>query len=117
MNIRVVSVNDTQHYNLRPEDRADIVSIHTVYAYTPEVHVHLCELTPSYELRYLYTYLTAADHVDSWRADELDSVYCYEPNEDTYMHCGSALFRTAKDCGEFEDLQSAAEYLCCNCPV
>jgi hypothetical protein len=116
VNVKVISVNDTQYYNIQPEDRADIVSIHTVYMYTPEVGVYLCELRPSHELHYLYTYLVTADNVESDRADELDNRYCHEGGDDTYQHCDSALLKTAKDCGEFDDMEAAREYLQGNCP-
>lgn len=116
MNVKVISVNDTQHYNIQPNDRADVKEVRTVYAYTPETGTYLCELRPSYELHYLYTYLVTADHVEADRADELDTQYCYEGGEDTYMLCCSAAFKTAKECGEFDDMEAAREYLQGNCP-
>jgi len=116
MKVKAITVNDTAHYTIKPEDRADIQSIHTVYVYDCGVRVHCCELLPSYELRYLYTYIAYSADVGDERLDELESRYCHEGGDDTYMHCRTRIFDTAKDCGEFETMEEAIVHLQGNCP-
>lgn len=117
MNVRAISLDETRYFNLREEDKRWIVSIHSVYAYDPESGVHLCELAPSHELRYLYTFIRYADDVSEDKRAELDERYCYEGSEDIYVHVAEIRQRETKDCGSFEDWDEATEYLRGNCPI
>ena len=84
-----IALDVTEHYRLAEEDRPYITAIWDVFFYDATTATHLCEITPSYHLRYLYTTaLTVDDCPDSVR-DRIDSAYCYEPTEDTYMHVSS----------------------------
>jgi hypothetical protein len=117
MRVNAVSVNDTQYLNLRPEDRILVQEYHTVYAYDPESRTYLCEMTPSYELRYLHSYLILRGEVDDDKRAELDEHYCSDGGEDTYMHCSSVKrLSTQKECGEFDSMEDACEHLNGNWP-
>lgn len=119
MKINAISVNDTAYFAIRAEHVPLIREIRTVYIYEPETGTYLCEMTPSHELRYLYTYLVPHDDVDSELADSLDSEYCHEPNEDTYMHCwlvASMNNPPAMPCGEYDSIEDAIEDLQSNYP-
>jgi hypothetical protein len=128
MKINAVSLNETRCYTIREEDKKYIKEIRGVYAYNPESCTHLCELTPSYDLRFLYTYIvlntlavvtTCEDEDDSIEefAEELEQRYCFESNEDIYMHCADVrACKEVKECGEFETFEEGYEYLQGNCP-
>jgi len=117
MKVNVISCNDTNFYNIRKEDNVFIKEIRTVYAYNPESCTNLCELTPSYELRYLYTYIVFTCDPSEDKHSELEERYCQEDNEDTYMHCSSVRAMNPKECGEFDDMEAACEYLKANWPI
>ncbi len=116
MKVVAVALDDTQQYFRLPPE---IVSVHTVYAYTPDKCTHLCELTPSYDLRFLYSYIVCTDDTPDERRGELTEEFCMSgADEDTYMHCGSVeRLTTRKDCGEFETLEEALEHLQGNWPL
>lgn len=127
MKVNAISRNVTGYYNIRDEDKSLIEEIRTVYAYDPESATHLCELTPSYDLRYLHTYIVFTDELETKKRsdevrDELDQRYCHEDGEDTYMHCSDVRSFTTrnpshhKECGEFESIEEACEYLNGNWP-
>jgi len=120
--VNAISLDHTRYYKIQDEDKPYIKEIRSVYAYNPESCTHLCELTPSYDLRYLYTYIVLEGDVSDEKRGELDERYCYEDNEDTHMHC-SDVRQFAKDnptyhkeCVEFETIEEACEYLNGNCP-
>ena len=119
MKVNAISLNETQYYNIKDEDKPYIKEIRSTYVYNPESCTHLCELTPSYDLRYLHTYIIWDNEPNDDMRDELDGRYCYEYGEDTYMHCYAVERLTCpkKECGEFEDMESACEYLQGNWPL
>lgn len=121
MKVNAIRLKETEYYNFNDEDKPYIKDIYSVYAYDPELGVHLCEFTPSYELWYLYTYIDFNDNVpeDDDLKDELDGRYCYEDQDIViYMHCSDIeKLSEIKECGEFEDMDVAREYLCGNCPI
>lgn len=87
---REFSIDVTDSYSIDVEDRADIVKILHVFLYDAGRVVHCCELTPSYDCRYLYTSIHFADHlygVDDTRRGELEEKYAYEQVDDCYYHC------------------------------
>ena len=120
--VNAISLNETRWYNLKDEDKPYIKEIRATYAYNPNEGVHLCELTPSYDLRYLHTHIVFTELgmlLDDLRRDLLDERYCHEGNEDTYMHCHvvrDLKNPPPKECGEFEDMEEACEYLNGNWP-
>lgn len=127
MKVNAVSLNQTRYYNIREEDKTYIKEIRSTYAYDPECGVHLCELVPSYELRYLHTYIVFTDELEKVKLsdnlrDELDMRYCHEDSEDTYMHVADvrqfAKYHTTqhKECGEFDSIEEACEHLNGNWP-
>lgn len=116
--VNAVSINETAYYNIREEDKSCIKEIRSVYAYNPETRTHLCELTPSHYLEYLYTYIIHTDDVSDDKVSELDNGYCYEPRDGfLYMHVWDVrALPMKKECGEFDSFEEACEYLRGNCP-
>lgn len=122
MKVNAVSLNHTRYYNIREEDKTYIKEIRTTYAYDPELGVHLCELTPSHDLRYLDTYIVYQGDPTEDKRGELDEMYCHEGGEDTYIHITDVRQFVKdnpmhfKECGEFDDMEDGCEYLQGNCP-
>ncbi len=116
--VNAISLNETRWYNLKEEDKPFIKEIRATYAYNPNSCTHLCELTPSYDLRYLHTYLVWNEEPSDSKKEELEERYAHCGNEDTYMHCSTvkSLDCPKKECGEFEDMEEACEYLQGNWP-
>jgi len=120
--VNAISLNHTRYYNIRNEDKSYIKEIRSVYAYDPELGVHLCELTPSHELRILHTYIVWDSEPSESKRDELEERYCHEDHEDTYWHVSDVRQFVKdhpehhKECGEFEDMEAACEYLNGNWP-
>lgn len=84
----VVGIDATEYYNLGA-GAPHVVRIRHVYVYDAAVATCCCELTPSFDLRYAYTYIEYADHVyaDEALRDRLDADYAYEAVDDCYVHC------------------------------
>lgn len=117
MKVNAVSINDTKYFNFKEEDKSFIKEIRSVYMYNPESSTHCAEITPSHYLEYLYTYLICDIDTPDNVQDELDERYCHENGEDIYMHCADVRkLPNIKECGEFETMEEAREYLCGNCP-
>ena len=116
MKTRAVSLDETSYYNLPPEDAAYIQEIRSSYVYNPDSCTHLCELTPSYELSYLHTYIVWKGEPSEDKREELMERYCDGDREDTYMHCSTVEKLTTKDCGEYDSMDDAREYLLGNWP-
>ena len=57
------------------------------------------------------------------KRDELEERYCYEDNEGTYMHVSDVRQFVkdnpthAKECGDYDDMEEACEYLNGNWPL
>ena len=121
MKVNAISLNDTSYF--KGDDKDHIKEIRTVYAYDPEKRIHLCELIPSHELRYLYTYIVWEGEPSEDKRDELEERYCYEDNEGTYMHVSDVRQFVkdnpthAKECGDYDDMEEACEYLNGNWPL
>lgn len=111
MKVNAISLNETQYYQIASQDKQFIKEIRSTYCYDPESGTYLCELTPSYDLRYLHTYIVWNDDPSDDKRDELDQKYCYEGGEDIYMHVSSVRSLPFKRCGEFDDINEACEYL------
>jgi hypothetical protein len=118
MLVNVVDVNETYNYNIHKEDSIFIKEVHTVYAYNPLEYTYCCELTPSHRLIYLYDYIIYRGESEATEdvRNDLDEKYCMQGGEDIYMHVSRVKNLTTKECGEFDDMEAAREYLCANCP-
>jgi len=123
MKVNAISRNETGYFNIREEDKKYIKEIRSTYCYDPELGVHLCEMTPSHELRFLHTYIVWEGDPSEERREELETHYCYEGGEDIYMHV-SDVRQFAKDhpeyhkvyeC-EYENIEEACEQLNGNWP-
>lgn len=122
--VNAISLNETACYNIRDEDKTYIKEIRGVYCYNPESCTYCCEMTPSYELRYLHSYIVFTDELEKVKLsddlrDLLDQRYCHEPSDDTYMHCSAVRGLKnppPKECGEFDDMDAACEHLQGNWP-
>jgi hypothetical protein len=123
MKVNVISLNETSYFRIAEEDKPYIKEIRSIYAYNPESCTHLCELTPSYELIFLHTYIVWRGEPNEHKCGELDEAYCYEGGCDTYRHVSDVRSfvknnpTMAKECGEFEDMDAACEYLNGNWPL
>lgn len=122
--VNAISLNETHYYTISDADKPYIREIRSVYCYNPESCTHLCELTPSYDLRYLHTYIVWEQDPSEEVQERLEMKYTLGPgNEDTYMHC-SDVRQFAKDHpayhkehgGEYETIEDACEYLQGNWP-
>lgn len=120
--VNAISLDHTRYYRIRQEDLTYIREIRSVYIYNPASCTNLCELTPSYELQYLHTYIVwNRDVVNETQlpecTEEMEQRYCHEDTEDNYMHCWRVKGRTdQKECGKFEDMEAAREHLQGNWP-
>lgn len=123
MKVNAISRNETSYFNIREEDKPYIKEIRSTYCYDPELGVHLCELTPSHELRFLHTYIVWEGEPSEEQRSELEERYCHEGSEDIYMHV-SDVRQFAKDhpehhkvyeC-EYDDMEEACEQLNGNWP-
>ena len=133
-----IALDETEFYNLDPADAKHIKRIFGAYVFDRNQQTHLCELTPSYYLIYLYTSIEFAD--DDTR-EALDEKYAHEATDDgDYIHCHEAekILAAAKpytvshygDVAEHDreddiedldqrydaELERIREDLCANCP-
>lgn len=96
---RVIAIDETAHYTIPAEDRPCIEKILAVFLYDANERTHLCELTPSHFMRFLYNTVVPTEAVDDLSDDQREALYsAYEIEnfgEDQYMHC-SDLERLAK---------------------
>jgi hypothetical protein len=117
MKVNAISRNETGLYNIKPQHRIFIASINGVYIYNPESCVNLCELTPSYELRHLFTYIVFRCDVSDEVRDELEEQYYEYSAEDIYIHCQNVIKMNPKECpGCYDNMEEAYEYLVSNPP-
>lgn len=84
---RIISINDTQYYNIADEDKPYIESIHNVYLYDKNSRTFCCEITPSYSLIYLYTSVHFAGDPDEETRERIYDKYEANNGDDTYLHC------------------------------
>jgi len=123
MKVNAISRNETSYFNIKEEDKPYIKEIRSTYCYDPELGVHLCELTPSHELRFLHTYIVCEGEPSEDKRAELEERYCHEGSEDIYMHV-SDVRQFAKDHSEYhkvytceyDDMEEACEQLNGNWP-
>ena len=116
-----IALDVTSHYVIAEEDKPFVESIHDVFFFCTSEHTYCCEITPSYYLQYLYTYVKLVDgEGDKYEEmrEHLDTTYCYEHTEDSYMHVWRVKgMQGVVECGNFESDDDAREYLQGNCPI
>ncbi len=82
-----VSLDETSYYQIDRADAPFIAAIHGVYVFDRNQATHCCELTPSYDLIYLYTCIHITLDTTDEKREELDQKYGHEGCEDIYVHC------------------------------
>ena len=88
---RLIALDETRGWHL-PEHEGTYERIETVYLYDANRPVHLCEITPSYELFPLYCHAVGESVPEELEELMLSDIDAYDP---TYMHC-SAVDRMVK---------------------
>ncbi len=127
MKVSAIALDFTRYFTIDEEDKPFIKAIKAVFFYEPDVATYCCELTPSYFLEYLYTYVEYKDADDRPESTDKESEairarcderYCYEQTDDFYMHCSAVKALTPqRECGEFENADEAREHLQGNWPI
>jgi len=91
---RVIGLDQTEYYSFPSVDKPFIEKVVAVYVYDYNRHVNCAEVTPSYELNYLYTtlFLTEQGHdLDPEQQDRLFQEYEGTTDADSvvYQHVRS----------------------------
>lgn len=89
---RVIALNETDYFEIEENDKQYIKEIRGAYFYDKNRVTHCCELTPSYNLYFLYHQLIPTDkwcELNYQRIGDLDKKYCMLSGEDVYIHCDS----------------------------
>lgn len=83
---RMLKLDERQHWH--PDVQAQTTAIWGVYAYDRNTHVHVCELTPSYELYWIgIDYIEIDGLTDEQRSELNETIDCYHDSEPViYMH-------------------------------
>lgn len=96
---RVIAIDETVHYTFPVKDRPYIEKVLAVYLYDANERTHLCELTPSHYMYFLYNTVIPTNAIDELSDEQREALYdLYEIEnfgENQYMHC-SDLERLAK---------------------
>lgn len=82
-----VALDVTASYFISEEHRPYIKAIKDVFFYDQNSQTHLCEATPSFYLNHLHTFVEFNENTPDEMQDKIDQAYCYEPTDDSYMHC------------------------------
>jgi hypothetical protein len=118
---RAVGIDVTAHYSVAEEDKPHVKRIIDVFFYDRNEHTHLCEATPSYFLRYLYTTIEYAEGVffNEDLRERLDQEYAHCYTEDSYMHVSDVdrITELAAVYGEEATEEEVREYWQGNCPL
>ena len=92
VDIRVIALNETEHYVIDEADKEHIEMIVGVYMFDFNSCTHVCELTPSYFLRHIRDEVRLTEKSQSEltleKQEELYDKYENEYQDDIYMHCG-----------------------------
>jgi hypothetical protein len=114
-----VGLDVTRHYQIEDEDKPFVDKIIDVFIYNKNECTHCCELTPSYYLEYLETFVLFEGDVPDEVRERIDERYCHEPTEDCYAHTYFVDGLTkwhVKFPGEAENLEEARDYWSGNPP-
>ncbi len=84
----VIALDETDKYHISEEDAPFITKIEGVYLFDRNRTTNACELTPSYNLKHLYTSITFVDGTSDSKQEALEDDYAYEDdgNADIYAH-------------------------------
>lgn len=115
---RAVGLDVTSHYHIDDEDKPYVERIIDTFFYDRTEHTHLCEMTPSYFLRYLSTFIVSKENTPEHVREHLDQKYCYEPTEDSYVHVSDVdrITEFTATYGEDADEETVREYWSGNTP-
>lgn len=83
---RAQGLDFTRHYNIKDEDKPYIDRIVDVFMYDANTHTHCCEVTPSYWMMWLYTFVVWKGEPSEEVRERIDARYCHEAADDCYMH-------------------------------
>lgn len=131
INAMLVQIDETGIYDIPDEDVAFIKAIKCTYLYDKNERVNLCELTPSYYLRGLYTEVYFTEAGDQLSEREKQEYYDWYENsgvdENNYFHCfvidsmpSNTKVRVGhtgvsyKDSSYDEQMEGLREHYCCN---
>lgn len=114
--IKAVSFDDTKYYDIPVEDMVHIEKIVSTYLYRDDECVRLCEITPSFELRWLNTDIWFKSEISDIKKNDLCEKYEIHHDEDIYMHVREIEARPTVECGEYETWEEAMENLQGNPP-
>lgn len=87
INARVISIDETRNYNIKPEHEEYIDKILGVYLYDKNMPTVVCEITPSYYLIHLYDEVVIKDGSYAVLPDE-NEIYDREEIYETYENTG-----------------------------
>lgn len=115
---RAVGHDVTRHYNISPEDAPHVEKIVDVFFYDRNEYTYLCELTPSYYLRYLYSFVSCKDDTSDDVRDRIDDRYGYvhEPTDSVYVHVADVDPLPSVAYGQEATEEEVREYWQSNCP-
>lgn len=85
---RIIALDETSNYYLEPEEQRLIRAIKGVYLYDANRHTYCCELTPSYDLIFLYNSVNLTDEglaLDDGAREGLSDKF-ENGGDDCYMH-------------------------------
>lgn len=110
---QVVRRDETFYVNLPAlgEDAPYFESVYSVYVYDSTICTHLCELTPSYELRFAYTDVVCKEGTPEVIRERLYDLLEVYDSDDIYLHCRDAEGMKHRTTVEADTLEEAHEYL------
>lgn len=104
-------LDETEYWDEEWKGEHHVTKCLGVYVFAPEIHVHCCELTPSYELwpvRDEFEFTPGTPGEDIERAEE-DASAASAWNEIIYIHCRSLDLSGTEQIGEAETVNDAIE--------
>ena len=89
----VIAIDITGDCEIDKADKKYIDRIYDVFLYDSNEVTHCCEITPSYFLRYLYTFFKGtgeymAGELSENQREALHDKYETADSDDSYFHCG-----------------------------
>lgn len=87
---RVIALDETEYFNILPRDFPFVRTIHGVYLFDANEHTHLCELTASHYLIFLYYSVQLTDAGMVLTEGEIERIldhYEMEVGDNRYIHC------------------------------
>ena len=106
-----VKRNETEYWGEEWREEHLVTKCLGIYVFAPEIHVHCCELTPSYELwpvRDELEFEPGTSEEDIERAEE-EAVAATAWDKIIYIHCHSLDLSKTEEIGEAENAEDAVE--------